>query len=134
MAMTNKVFFENIIAANLSAEMTDKAKALLATAENKSKAKAKAQTANAAANLAIARDLMGVMQNGVTYAVSEVKALAKSDLHASKISAAFKVAVDAGELTVVDGYKVGGKGRAVKGYSLPVAVADDDSDGDDILD
>ena len=49
--MTNKEFFENVIKANLSTEITDKAKALLATVEKKSASKAKAQTENAKAKL-----------------------------------------------------------------------------------
>lgn len=117
--MTNKEFFENVIKANISTEVTDKAKALLATAENKSKAKAKAQTENAKANLAIAKELISHLNEGTTYAVSEVKALTKSELSTAKISAVFKVAVENGLLTVLTGYKVGGKGRAVNGYTVP---------------
>lgn len=117
--MTNKEFFENVIKANISTEVTDKAKALLATAENKSKAKTKAQTENAKANLAIAKELISHLNEGTTYAVSEVKALTKSELSTAKISAVFKVAVENGLLTVLTGYKVGGKGRAVNGYTVP---------------
>lgn len=131
MAITNKVFFENVIKANLSAEMTDKAKALLATAEKKSASKAKAQTANALANLAAAKGFAALMKSGVTYAVSEIKALAKSEDSTAKISAICKVGVENGVFTVIDGYKVGGKGRAVKGYSLAVAPAEDTEDEGD---
>lgn len=131
MAITNKVFFENVIKANLSAEMTDKAKALLATAEKKSASKAKAQTANALANLTAAKGFAALMKSGVTYAVSEIKALAKSEDSTAKISAICKVGVENGVFTVIDGYKVGGKGRAVKGYSLAVAPAEDTEDEGD---
>ena len=117
--MTNKEFFENVIKANLSTEITDKAKALLATVEKKSASKAKAQTENAKANLAIAKELISHLNEGTTYAVSEVKALTKSELSTAKISAVFKVAVENGLLTVLTGYKVGGKGRAVNGYTVP---------------
>ena len=116
--MTNKEFFENVIKANISTEITDKAKALLATAEKKSASKAKAQTENAKTNLAIAKELISHLNGGTTYAVSEVKALTKSELSTAKISAVFKVAVENGLLTVVTGYKVGGKGRAVNGYTV----------------
>lgn len=117
--MTNKEFFENVIKANISTEVTDKAKALLATAEKKSASKTKAQTENAKANLAIAKELISHLNEGTTYAVSEVKALTKSELSTAKISAVFKVAVENGLLTVLTGYKVGGKGRAVNGYTVP---------------
>lgn len=129
--MTNKVFFENVIKANLSTEMTDKAKALLATAEKKSASKAKAQTANALANLTAAKGFAALMKFGTTYAVSEIKALAKSEDSTAKISAICKVGVENGVFTVIDGYKVGGKGRAVKGYSLAVAPAEDTEDESD---
>lgn len=129
MAITNKVFFENVIKANLSDEMTEKAKALLATAEKKSASKAKAQTANTAANLALAKDFATKMKSGVTYAVSEIKALTKSELSTAKLTAVFKVGVENGVFTVVDNYKVGGKGRAVKGYALAVAEVEDEDEG-----
>ena len=129
--MTNKVFFENVIKANLSTEMTDKAKALLATAEKKSASKAKAQTANALANLAAAKGFAALMKFGTTYAVSEIKALAKSEDSTAKISAICKVGVENGVFIVIDGYKVGGKGRAVKGYSLAVAPVEDTEDESD---
>ena len=129
--MTNKVFFENVIKANLSTEMTDKAKALLATAEKKSASKAKAQTANALANLAAAKGFAALMKFGTTYAVSEIKALAKSEDSTAKISAICKVGVENGVFIVIDGYKVGGKGRAVKGYSLAIAPAEDTEDESD---
>ena len=129
--MTNKVFFENVIKANLSTEMTDKAKALLATTERKSASKAKAQTANALANLAAAKGFAALMKFGTTYAVSEIKALAKSEDSTAKISAICKAGVENGVFIVIDGYKVGGKGRAVKGYSLAVAPAEDTEDESD---
>ena len=133
--MTNKAFYEFIINANLSDEVTDKAKALLASVEKKSASKAKAQTANTAANLALANEFAAVMAEGTTYAISEIKALTKSELSTAKLTAIFKVGVDNGVFTVVDGYKVGGKGRAVKGYALANATATEDTeDGEDIED
>ena len=117
--MTNKEFFKNVIEANISTEVTDKAKALLATVEKKSASKAKAQTENAKANLAIAKELISKLTEGNTYAVSEVIAITKTELSTAKVSAVFKVAVAEGLLTVCTGYKVGGKGRAVNGYTVP---------------
>lgn len=116
--MTNKAFYEFVINANLSAEVTDKAKALLNSVEKKSESKSKASELNAKANLAIFKELAKVLRPNVTYAISEVKALTKSELHPSKLSAIFREAEKAGLVNSLEGYKVGGKGRAVKGYVL----------------
>ena len=120
--MTNKEFFNAIISADLSAEITAKAQHLLDTTEKKSGKRAEAQSANQSANLAIFNTLASLMKSGTTYAISEIKTLASDTEYAecstAKLSAVFRLAVENGLATVMDNYKVGGKGRTVKGYAV----------------
>ena len=120
--MTYKDFYETVIKANISAEVTAKAKDALSKLSNKTASKDKA-------NLAIASEFAKVMKPNTIYAVSEIKALTKSELHPSKISAICRAAVDNGMFSVTEGYKVGGKGSPKKGYSLIVSE-DTEDEGD----
>ena len=130
--MTYKDFYETVIKANISAEVTAKAKDALSKLSNKTASKDKAKSENTKANLAIASEFAKVMKPNTIYAVSEIKALTKSELHPSKISAICRAAVDNGMFSVIEGYKVGGKGTPKKGYSLIVSeVVEDTEDTED---
>lgn len=132
--MTYKAFYEAVIKANISAEVTDKAKDALSKLSNKTASKDKAKSENTKANLAIAAEFAKVMKPNTIYAVSEIKALTKSELHPSKISAICRAAVDDGMFSVVEGYKVGGKGTPKKGYSLIVSEVVKDTEDTDTED
>ena len=129
--MTYKDFYETVIKANISAEVTAKAKDALSKLTNKTASKDKAKSENTKANLAIASEFAKVMKPNTIYAVSEIKALTKSELHPSKISAICRAAVDNGMFSVVEGYKVGGKGTPKKGYSLIVSEVVEDTEDTD---
>lgn len=118
--MTTREFLSAVIAANLSAEMTEKAENMLAAAERKNGKRAETQTINRFGNLAIAAALIEKMEIGRIYAISEIKVLATDypEISTSKLSAVFKAAAEEELVEVVEGYKVGGKGRAVKGYKV----------------
>lgn len=126
--MTYKDFYETVIKANISAEVTAKAKDALSKLSNKTASKDKAKSENTKANLAIASEFAKVMKPNTIYAVSEIKALTKSELHPSKISAICCAAVGNGMFSVVEGYKVGGKGTPKKGYSLIVSEVVEDTE------
>ena len=132
--MTYKDFYETVIKANISAEVTAKAKDALSKLSNKTASKDKAKSENTKANLAIASEFAKVMKPNTIYAVSEIKALTKSELHPSKISAICRAAVDDGMFSVVEGYKVGGKGTPKKGYSLIVSETVEDTEDTDTED
>ena len=132
--ITYKAFYEAVIKANISAEVTEKAKDALSKLSNKTASKDKAKSENTKANLAIAAEFAKVMKPNTIYAVSEIKALTKSELHPSKISAVCRAAVDDGMFSVVEGYKVGGKGTPKKGYSLIVSEDTEDTDTEDTED
>lgn len=126
--MTNREFFNAVIAANLSDEMTAKATALLATVEKKSASRSAKQTENRNTNEGIAANIAALMTEGVTYAASEIVKLTENAYSTAKVTAVMKIAAEIGLVTVVDGYKVGGKGRAVKGYTL--ATAENEGEGE----
>ena len=128
--MTNKAFYEFVINANLSAEVTEKAKTLLGSLEKKSESRSKASELNAKANLATFKELSKALRPNVTYAISEVKALTKSELHPSKLTAIFREAEKAGLVNSLEGYKVGGKGSPVKGYILVASEGENEGEGE----
>lgn len=132
--MTYKDFYETVIKANISAEVTAKAKDALSKLSNKTASKDKAKSENTKANLAIASEFAKIMKPNTIYAVSEIKALTKSELHPSKISAICRAAVDNGMFSVIEGYKVGGKGTPKKGYSLIVSEVVEDTEDTDTED
>lgn len=117
MAMTNIQFYNAVIEANLSDEITEKAKHLLEVNSNKSSKRMEAQSANRTANIALAQSIAETIGKGTTFAISEI-ADSFADYTKSKLSAVCKVGVEEGIFTAIDNYKVGGKGRAVKGYTV----------------
>lgn len=118
--MTNKEFYTAVINANISAELTEKATALLNSAEKKNNKRAEEQDLNRLANIKLARAIAKSMMSNTTYAASEIVTLMADTekLSTAKVSAVAKVGVEEGIFTAVSGYKVGGKGRAVKGYCV----------------
>lgn len=115
--MTNKEFFTAIILANLSDEITAKAQHLLEKNEEKS-AKRTAQTsANKTANLEIAQKIADSIGIGRTFAVKEITS-DFAEYSTAKLTAILKAGVENNIFEASDGYKVGGKGRAVRGYTV----------------
>ena len=112
--MTNREFYNAVIEANLNEEMTTHATHLLELLDNKNSKRAEASNKNKEENLSTAR-IFSEWMEGRTVAVSEV-AVAFPEYNKSKISAIMKAAVSEGLFGEIDGYKVGGKGRNVKGY------------------
>lgn len=126
--MTTKEMLTAVIAANLSDEITAKAKEMLTAAEKKNTKRTAAQSENRTANIAIAQAIAAAMTEGNTYAASEIKTLIAADypdISTAKITAVCKVATEENIFTAVSGYKVGGKGRAVKGYRLADTAVED---------
>lgn len=102
--------------------MTAKATHLLELAERDKEKRAEVQSANYKANMEIFNKIAGLLDVEKTYAISEIKAvLAETEfeeLSNSKLTAIFKTAANENCVVITDGYKVGGKGRPVKGYNL----------------
>ena len=132
--MTNKEFFTAVIAANIAEDITAKAQHLLEQTENKSTKRSKAQTENRTANIAIAKAIAAAIGD-TTMAASEIKvaiAATYPDISLAKITAVCKVGADEGIISIIDGYKVGGKGRTVKGYAAtPPTIAENEDEFED---
>lgn len=120
--MTNKEFYQAVINLAVSDEMTAKAEHLLELTEKKNEKRAEAQTENYKANMEIFNKIAGLLNVEKTYAISEIRtALAETEfkeLSNAKLTAIFKVAAKENCVVITDNYKVGGKGRSVKGYNL----------------
>lgn len=117
--MTTKEMLNAVINANISEDVTKKAQEMLASAEKKNGKRSEQQSENRNANAEVAVKIANAMTENTTYAASEIKTLIADDLpdiSTAKITAVCKVGVEDGILEIVDNYKVGGKGRAVKGY------------------
>lgn len=116
--MTNKEMLTAIInGAEITDEIKAKATEMLNAIDRKSAKRSEKSDSNRTANIAIAETIVSAMDSGRTYGASELNALMDGAYTTAKITAVMKVAVEDGLVTVVDGYKVGGKGRAVKGYT-----------------
>ena len=117
--MTSKEMLTAIInGGEITTEIKDKAKEMLAALDKKTESRSKKSAENASANLELAKSVTELMESR-TYGASEIVTLAKNngiELNTSKVGHIFKVASENGLIESIDNYKVGGKGRAVKGY------------------
>ena len=115
--MTKKEFFKAVAENNITADVIEKAKDLLAKEEKSNEKRAKAQTENRNANIKLAMEFVDRIGDR-TLAASEIFKLVKDLVdNVSKVSAVCHVGVAEGIFSVRNDYKVGGKGKAVKGYT-----------------
>ena len=106
--MTNKEFFANVISANLSDEMTEKAQAMLdQLTKEREKASARVNSKKLAENAPILDAIRNLMHDGKKRLTSEVAV--ELELSTPKASALLRQLVALDELTVED-TKVKGKG------------------------
>lgn len=116
--MTSKAFYQAVINANISAEVTAKAELLLdAVVKKNSNSKTKSAE-NRKANLALAETIASVMEQGKTYGASELIKLSGLDISGSKCTAVMKVGFEEGLFTKIDKYKAEGAKSTCIGYSL----------------
>ena len=106
--MTNKEFFANVISANLSDEMTEKAQAMLdQLTKEREKASARVNSKKLAENAPILNAIRNLMHDGKKRLTSEVAV--ELELSTPKASALLRQLVALEELSVED-IKVKGKG------------------------
>lgn len=133
--MTTKELMQAIINGTTpTEEMKSKATEVIASIDKKNGKRTEKSAENRSANSAIAVAIAAKMNNNTTYAVSELHPLIVADypdISKSKVSTVMGVGVEDGLFTVVNDYKVGGKGRKVNGYTK---VATEDTDTEDIED
>lgn len=120
--MTNKEFYQAIVNGTMNADVQAKAQTLLDKENDKSSKRSKQQTENRNANIALAQEFAKRI-GARTLAASEIFVLVSDIVETvPKVTAVCKVGVEEGIFTVQDGYKVGGKGRGVKGYTPTATV------------
>ena len=119
--MTNREFLKGVIEANLSDELT--AFATDALAKLNSRKPSKAQLANQKANAELKVQLMQVAEVGVTYTAKALADKLGNGTSTQKVTALAKQLVALGLMTECD-FKPEGKGRSVKGYTVPQEFED----------
>ena len=123
--MTTKEMLNAIIAGTINDEVQKKAAEMLAAADKKNSKRAEAAAENKSANAAIAEEIAGKMTDGQELGASEILALLAADypdMKLAKITPIMAEGIAAGLFTSRDDYKVGGKGRKVKGYTKVAAT------------
>lgn len=122
--MTTKEMLNAVIAANISAEVTEKATEMLAAQEKKNGKRAEASAENRSANAALAAEIVALMTDGQTLSAAEILPLIADthpDINKAKIAAVMAVGAEDGLVTINPEYKEGGKGRKKNGYTKVAA-------------
>lgn len=115
--MTYKVFYQNVINAGLSDEMTAFAQNALQTLENKAKARAEKGTKTQRDNAIIKANIVKAMEADTVYTVASIITMGIEGVTSTqKASALLRQLKDEGVVTESE-VKVKGKGK-VKGYTL----------------
>lgn len=110
--MTQREFYNAVIAANLSDEITDKAKALLASVDSKNARSAKNSAEKRNTNTEIGRKLFSVLDVGKAYTMDEILVQFSSivadltseydfKMNSSKFTAIARNCQDAGFLEII---------------------------------
>jgi Fic family protein len=113
--MTNREFYNAIVTANLSDEITEKAQALLAQIDARNEKRASTPSKTAIANVPLKHAIVGLFTDEVkTLTASEVGE--RLEVSTQKASALLRQMVESGVLAVEE-VKIPKKGK-VKAYSL----------------
>lgn len=120
MAMTQREFFEKVIKANVSEELTTKAQELIAGLDKRNAQKSAKPSKTQLENEVLKGKMVETLTEGRGYLASEIGVA--MGFSTSKASALAKQLVDEGKATVAD-VKVKGKGTQ-KSYTI-IAVADE---------
>ena len=132
--MTTKEMLEKILDnENVGDDVKEKAKEVLAAIKKKNDKRAEKSAENKTANNETALEIAEEMNGGRWYAVSEIvdELIPTTTLTKSKISAVMTEGVKNGIFEERADYKVGGKGRKVKGYRLAAEQAENETVDED---
>lgn len=116
--MTQKEMLEKIINGELTDEVKEKAKEILASAKKRDDKRAEKSNENRSNNSAIAKELYDGMKNDRWYAVSEIIEciIPETTMDKNKVSAIMLQGVKDGIFEDTKEYKINGKGDKKKGY------------------
>jgi hypothetical protein len=116
--MTQREFFEKVIKANVSDELTEKAKELIAGLDKRNAQKSAKPSKTQLENEILKGKMLETLEKGKGYLAVEIASV--MDFSTSKASALAKQLVNEGKATVTD-VKVKGKGTQ-KSYTLNITV------------
>ena len=128
--MTTKEMLTAVINGTINDEVKAKAVEMLASAEKKNSKRVEQSAEIHTANLAIAKVIKSKMANR-TYGASEIVTLIADeypDIKTAKITAVMADGIKANMFTVINDYKIGGKGRKVNGYAKAVTETTDETE------
>ena len=127
--MTQKEMLEKIINGELTDEVKEKAKEILASAKRRDDKRAEKTNENRSNNSAIAKELYNGMKNDRWYAVSEIIEciIPETTMDKNKVSAIMLQGVKDGIFEDTKEYKIDGKGDKKKGYRK-IAIEDTDTE------
>lgn len=125
--MTTKEMLNAIIKGEITEEVKNKAREVLASQEKKTSKRAEASAENRSANAALAAEIVAVMANDTEYSANEILPLIAAthpDITKNKIASVMAVGAEDGIITINPEYKEGRKGRKKNGYKK-VAVTEE---------
>lgn len=128
--MTQKEMLEKIINGELTDEVKEKAKEILASAKKRDDKRAEKSNENRSNNSAIAKELYDSMKNDRWYAVSEIIEciIPETTMDKNKVSAIMLQGVKDGIFEDTKEYKINGKGDKKKGYRKIVVEDTEDTE------
>lgn len=128
--MTQKEMLEKIINGELTDEVKEKAKEILASAKKRDDKRAEKTSENRSNNSAVAKELYDGMKNDRWYAVSEIIEciIPETTMDKNKVSAIMLQGVKDGIFEDTKEYKINGKGDKKKGYRKIVVEDTEDTE------
>ena len=119
--MTQRNFYENVIVANLSDEMTEFAQSMISKLDKKNETRRTTKSKAQIANDGIKVEILNSMNVNTIYTAGIIAT--DFEISTQKASALLKQLAENGTLEIIEGYKTS-KGK-VKGYKLIAEEADE---------
>jgi hypothetical protein len=129
--MTTKEMLNAVIKGEITEEVKNKAREVLASQEKKNAKRTEASAENRSANAALAAEIVAVMTNDTEYSAAEILPLIAAthpDITKNKIASVMAVGAEDGIVTINPEYKEGGKGRKKNGYKKVAVTEETETD------
>ena len=129
--MTTKEMLTKVINGEISDEVKEKAKEVLAAQEKKNTKRTEASAENRSANAALAAEIVTLMANDTEYSAAEILPLIAAthpDITKNKIASVMAVGAEDGIVTINPEYKEGGKGRKKNGYKKVTVIEETETE------
>ena len=126
--MTQRNFYENVVAANLSDEMTEFAQSMIDKLDKKNESRRATKSKNQIANDERKTKILSAMNTDTVYTAGIIAT--DFGISTQRASALLKQLAEGGNLEVIEGYKTT-KGK-VKGYKLIVKEESEEVEGEEV--